>query len=206
VPGDPSSAAFALVAALVVPGSAVSLEGVLLNPLRTGLFETLREMGADLVIENRREEGGESVGDITARHSALRGVVAPPGRAASMIDEYPILCVAAAFAEGPTVMRGVGELRVKESDRLAAMAAALRACKVGVEEEDEGLIVTGGAGAVEGGAAVSTGGDHRIAMSCLILGLAARAPVSVDHASMIATSFPGFAALMRGLGADLGAP
>ena len=206
VPGDPSSAAFPLVAALIVPGSAVTMEGVLLNPLRTGLFETLREMGADLVVENVRQEGGEPVGDITARHSALSGVTVPPVRAASMIDEYPILAVAAAFAEGPTVMRGVGELRVKESDRIAAMAAALRACGVSVEEEAEGLIVAGTAGApVKGGASVLTHGDHRIAMSCLVLGLAARDPVVVGETAMIATSFPGFAALMAGLGADLGA-
>ncbi len=207
VPGDPSSAAFPLVAALIVPGARVILEGVLLNPLRTGLFETLREMGADLVVANVREEGGERVGDIAASHSALSGVTVPPERAASMIDEYPILAVAAAFARGPTVMRGVGELRVKESDRLAAMAGALRACGVGVEEEDEGLIVAGAAGArVKGGAAVRTHGDHRVAMSCLILGLAAREPVVVDQAASIATSFPGFAALMTGLGADLGVP
>jgi len=206
VPGDPSSAAFPLVAALIVPGSAVTVEGVLLNPLRTGLFETLREMGADLVIENVREEGGEAVGDVTARHSALSGVTVPPARAASMIDEYPILAVAAAFAEGFTVMRGVGELRVKESDRIAAMAAGLRACGVGVEEEAEGLIVAGSTGApVRGGAAVQTHGDHRVAMSCLILGLAAREPVVVGETAMIATSFPGFAALMAALGADLGA-
>ena len=206
VPGDPSSAAFPLVAALIVPGSSVTMEGVLFNPLRTGLFDTLREMGADLVIENVREEGGEAVGDVTARHSALSGVTVPPARAASMIDEYPILAVAAAFAEGPTVMRGVGELRVKESDRIAAMAAALRACGVSVEEEAEGLIVAGSAGApIRGGAAVRTHGDHRVAMSCLILSLAAREPVVVGETAMIATSFPGFAALMAGLGADLGA-
>jgi 3-phosphoshikimate 1-carboxyvinyltransferase len=209
VPGDPSSAAFPLVAALVVPGSEVTVEGVLLNPLRTGLFETLREMGADLSIGNAREEGGEPVGDITARYSALKGVEAPPERAPSMIDEYPILAVAAAFAEGPTVMRGLAELRVKESDRIALMAAGLAACGVAVEEEPEGLVVHGGAGAsgnhgVRGGATVTTHGDHRIAMSHLVLGLAAQAPVAVDEAAMIATSFPGFAALMRGLGADIG--
>ncbi|MGI9168567.1 MAG: 3-phosphoshikimate 1-carboxyvinyltransferase [Caulobacteraceae bacterium] len=209
VPGDPSSAAFLLVAALIVPGSAVTVEGVLLNPLRTGLFETLREMGADLEIDALRDEGGEAVGDVTARHSALRGVVAPPERAASMIDEYPILAVAAAFAEGPTTMRGVGELRVKESDRIAAMAAVLAACGVDVEEEADGLIVGGasaGGRGVKGAAAVRTLGDHRIAMSSLVLGLAAREPVAVDDAAMIATSFPDFAAILTGLGADLGAP
>ncbi|MGH7022005.1 MAG: 3-phosphoshikimate 1-carboxyvinyltransferase [Caulobacteraceae bacterium] len=206
VPGDPSSAAFPIVAALVTPGSEVTVTGVLLNPLRAGLIETLREMGADLAIANVRQQGGEEVGDITARHSALRGVVVPPARAVSMIDEYPILAVAAAFAEGPTVMRGIGELRVKESDRIALTAAGLSACGVGVQEEPEGLIVAGTARAnhpVAGGARVRTGGDHRIAMSFLVLGLAARAPVSVDGAGMIATSFPSFDALMTSLGARL---
>ena len=208
VPGDPSSAAFPLVAALITPGSEVTVEGVLLNPLRTGLFQTLQEMGADLVISNRREDGGEPVGDITARHSALRGVDVPAGRAPSMIDEYPILGVAAAFAEGATVMRGVGELRVKESDRIALMAAGLEACGVMVEEEPEGMIITGLARAnhkVRGGATVETHGDHRVAMAHLVMGLASDQPISVDEPGMIATSFPGFEALMRGLGADLGA-
>jgi 3-phosphoshikimate 1-carboxyvinyltransferase len=203
VPGDPSSAAFPLVAALITPGSAVTVRGVLLNPLRCGLFETLREMGADLEVANVRESGGDTVGDVTARYSALTGIDVPPGRAASMIDEYPILAVAAAFAEGPTMMRGLGELRVKESDRIALMAQGLAACGVQVEEEPEGLIVVGTRGAnhrVAGGATVRTHGDHRIAMSFLVLGLAARAPVVVDEAEMIATSFPGFARLMSGLG------
>ena len=206
VPGDPSSAAFPLVAALITPGSAVTVEGVLLNPLRTGLFVTLREMGADLAIENQREDGGELVGDVTARHSALRGIEVPAMRAPSMIDEYPILAVAAAYAEGPTVLRGIGELRVKESDRIAMMAAGLAACGVGVEEEPEGLIVSGTARAnhkVAGGGFVRTHGDHRIAMSHLILGLGAEAAVAVDEPGMIATSFPGFNALMAGLGADI---
>ena len=207
VPGDPSSAAFPLVAALITPGSEVTVEGVLLNPLRTGLFTTLQEMGAELVISNQREEGGEPVGDITARHSALRGVETPAERAPSMIDEYPILAVAAAFAEGPTVMRGVGELRVKESDRIALMAAGLEACGVMVEEEPEAMIVTGLARAnhkVRGGAVVETHGDHRVAMAHLVMGLAADSPISVDEPGMIATSFPGFEALMRALGADVG--
>jgi len=206
VPGDPSSAAFPLVAAIITPGSEVVVEGVLLNPLRTGLFETLREMGADLTIENAREAGGEQVGDVVARHSALRGVTVPPERAPSMIDEYPILAVAAAYADGPTVMRGIGELRVKESDRIAMMAAGLAACGVGVEEEPEGLIVAGTARAnhaVRGGGLVRTHGDHRIAMSHLILGLGAEEAVAVDEPGMIATSFPGFGALMTGLGADI---
>ncbi|MBU7575198.1 MAG: 3-phosphoshikimate 1-carboxyvinyltransferase [Hydrogenophaga sp.] len=203
VPGDPSSAAFPLAAALIVPGSQVTVEGVMLNPLRTGLFETWREMGADLTISNRRAAGGEEVGDVTARHSTLKGVVVPEGRAASMIDEYPILAATAAFAEGETVMRGIGEMRVKESDRIALMAAGLRACGVEVQEEPEGFIV--GGGPVRGGATVRTAHDHRIAMSHLVLGLAAGEPVTVDEPAMIATSFPGFVELMCGLGADIAA-
>lgn len=201
VPGDPSSAAFPLAAGLVVPGSEVTVDGVMLNPLRTGLFDTWLEMGADLTISNRRMAGGEEVGDITARHSMLKGVVVPEDRAASMIDEYPILAATAAFAEGQTVMRGVGEMRVKESDRIALMVAGLRACGVEVEEEPEGFIVTGGA--VRGAATVHTAHDHRIAMSHLVLGLAAAEPVSVDEPGMIATSFPGFVEMMRGLGASI---
>ena len=206
VPGDPSSAAFPLVAALIVPGSEVTVQGMLLNPLRIGLLDTLREMGADLTISDAREEGGELVGDVTARHSALTGVVVPPERAPSMIDEYPILAVAAAFAEGATVMRGLAELRVKESDRIALMSAGLAACGVAVEEEPEGLIVFGGSGAnhgVTGGARVTTHGNHRIAMSHLVLGLAAAEPIAVDDPEMIATSFPGFVRLMASLGAEI---
>ena len=203
VPGDPSSAAFPLAAGLIVPGSEVTVEGVMLNPLRTGLFDTLREMGADLTITNRRDASGEEVGDITARHSTLKGVVVPPERAAAMIDEYPVLAATAAFAEGATVMRGIGEMRVKESDRIALMAAGLTACGVRVEEEPEGFTVFGGP--VRGGATVTTHGDHRIAMSHLVLGLAADEAVTVDEPEMIATSFPGFVELMRGLGADIAA-
>ncbi|HJV42852.1 3-phosphoshikimate 1-carboxyvinyltransferase [Caulobacter sp.] len=203
VPGDPSSAAFPLVAGLLVPGSEVTVEGVMLNELRTGLFTTLQEMGADLVISNRRVSSGEEVGDVTARHSKLKGVVVPPERAPAMIDEYPILAIAAAFAEGDTIMRGVGEMRVKESDRIALTAAGLEACGVDVEEEPEGFIVHGTGQPPRGGATVETHGDHRIAMSHLILGMAALAPVAVDEPGMIATSFPGFAELMRGLGATL---
>ncbi|HEY5107178.1 MAG TPA: 3-phosphoshikimate 1-carboxyvinyltransferase [Caulobacteraceae bacterium] len=206
VPGDPSSAAFPIVAALITPGSEITVEGVLLNRLRCGLFETLREMGADLGIDNEREQGGERVGDITARYSSLIGVVVPPERAPSMIDEYPVLAVAAAFAEGPTVMSGIGELRVKESDRIALIAAALAACGVAAHEQPEGLTVVGTSRAnhpVRGGGAIATHGDHRIAMSCLVLGLAAREAVSVDYAEMIATSFPGFAVQMASLGADI---
>ncbi len=202
VPGDPSSAAFPLAAGLIVPGSEVTVEGVMLNPLRTGLFDTWIEMGADLTITNRREAGGEEVGDITARHSALKGVVVPEDRAASMIDEYPILAATAAFAGGVTVMRGVGEMRVKESDRISLMVEGLRACGVQVEEEPEGFIVTGAGqgGSVRGGGLVHTAHDHRIAMSHLVLGLAAEQPVSVDEPGMIATSFPGFVEMMNGLG------
>jgi 3-phosphoshikimate 1-carboxyvinyltransferase len=205
VPGDPSSAAFLLVAALITPGSEVTVEGVLLNPLRIGLFETLREMGADLVTRNAREEGGEPVGDLTARYSALKGVDVPPERAPSMIDEYPILAVAAAFADGSTAMRGIGEMRVKESDRIALMAAGLAACGVQVAEEPEALIVTGTGAAPLGGATVTTRGDHRIAMAHLVLGLAAQQPVTVDEPQMIATSFPTFEALMKELGAEISA-
>jgi len=201
VPGDPSSAAFPLAAGLIVPGSEVTVEGVMLNRLRTGLLETWREMGADLTVSNRRMAGGEEVGDVTARHSALTGVVVPPERAASMIDEYPVLAATAAFAEGATMMRGIGEMRVKESDRIALMATGLKACGVRVEEEPEGFTVFGGP--VLGGATVTTHGDHRIAMSHLVLGLASKEPVSVDEPGMIATSFPGFSELMRGLGADI---
>lgn len=202
VPGDPSSAAFPLAAGLIVPGSEVTVHGVMLNPLRTGLFDTWTEMGADLTITNRRMAGGEEVGDVTTRHSVLKGVVVPPQRAASMIDEYPILAATAAYAEGETVMRGIGEMRVKESDRIALMAAGLTACGVKVREEPEGFIVTGGR--VAGGATVHTAHDHRIAMSHLILGLAADEPVAVDEPGMIATSFPGFVEMMRGLGAEIG--
>ncbi len=201
VPGDPSSAAFPLAAGLIVPGSGVTVEGVMLNPLRTGLFETWREMGADLTVSNRRMAGGEEVGDVTARHSALKGVVVPPERAASMIDEYPVLAATAAFADGATVMRGIGEMRVKESDRIALMAAGLIACGVRVEEEAEGFTVFGGP--VRGGGSVTTHGDHRIAMSHLVLGLAADEAVTVDEPGMIATSFPRFAYIMHELGARL---
>ncbi|WP_405041341.1 3-phosphoshikimate 1-carboxyvinyltransferase [Phenylobacterium sp.] len=207
VPGDPSSAAFPLVAALITPGSVVTVEGMLLNPLRIGLLDTLGEMGADLSVTNLREAGGETIADVTARYSQLTGVETPPERAPSMIDEYPILAVAAAFARGPTVMRGIGEMRVKESDRIALMAAGLAACGVGVEEGADSLTIMGVRGranhGVSGGARVATHGDHRIAMSHLILGLGSDAPVAVDEPGMIATSFPGFLPLMRGLGGEI---
>jgi len=206
VPGDPSSAAFPIVAALVVPGSHARVEGMLMNPSRIGLIDTLNEMGAEIAVENERDAGGETVADLSVRHSALTGVEVPAARAPSMIDEYPILAVAAAFAEGRTVMRGLAELRVKESDRIALMAAGLEACGVEVEEEPEGLIVTGRGRPPRGGAVVESHGDHRIAMAHLVLGMAADEPVTVDEAGMIATSFPGFAALMQGLGAQVGEP
>lgn len=199
VPGDPSSAAFPIVAALLVPGSRVVVENVGLNPLRTGLIATLREMGAALRVENERVAGGEPVGDIVAEYAALTGVEVPPGRAPSMIDEYPVLAVAAAAARGTTRMRGLAELRVKESDRLAATAALLAANGVAAEIEGDDLVVHGTGGAIPGGGRVETHMDHRIAMSALVMGLAAKAPVAVDDAAFIDTSFPGFAALMNGL-------
>lgn len=203
VPADPSSAAFPLVAALIVPGSDVTIPGVLMNPLRAGLIETLREMGANIEIMNPRTEAGEPVADLRARHSRLKAITAPSARAPSMIDEYPILAVAGAFAQGgDMIMRGIGELRVKESDRIALMARGLKNCGVRVEEEREGLIVRGAPLPPVGGH-VATKGDHRIAMSHLVLGLASSGPVSVEDAQMIATSFPGFAELMRGLGAQI---
>ena len=203
VPGDPSSAAFPIVAALIVEGSDVTVENVLLNPTRTGLIETLIEMGGDIVIDNRRNVGGEDVADIRVRSKRLKGVTVPASRAPSMIDEYPILAVAAAFAEGDTLMEGIGEMRVKESDRVAAIAAGLAANGVAVEEGPESLLVKGtAASAIGGGGIVATHLDHRIAMSFLILGLAAGKPVTIDDAAPIATSFPEFKDLMTGLGAS----
>jgi 3-phosphoshikimate 1-carboxyvinyltransferase len=201
VPRDPSSAAFALVAALIVPGSEISLPAILLNPRRIGLIETLLEMGADIAIANRRISGGEEIGDLTVRHSQLRGVVVPADRAPSMIDEYPILAVAASFAAGRTVMMGLEELRVKESDRLAAILDGLSANGVTAHESENNLTVTGGA--VQGGGTVATHLDHRIAMSFLTMGMASENPVTVDDVTMIATSFPTYEQAMAGLGASL---
>ena len=204
VPRDPSSAAFPVCAALVVEGSDIFVPGVSQNLTRNGLYLTLSEMGADIVFENPREEGGEPVADLRVRFGPMTGIEVPPERAPSMIDEYPILSVVAAFAEGKTVMRGVKELRVKESDRIEAMARGLEACGVRIEEDEDTLIVHGmGPGAVPGGATCATHLDHRIAMSFLILGLASKQPVSVDDASPITTSFPVFAPLMTGLGANI---
>jgi 3-phosphoshikimate 1-carboxyvinyltransferase len=205
VPADPSSSAFPLVAALLVPGSDVILKSVMMNPLRSGLFTTLEEMGAAIEVLERRSEGGEDVADLRVRARPLRAVEVPASRAPTMIDEYPILAVAASFAEGVTVMRGLKELRVKESDRLAATAALLRANGVKAEIEGDDLIVQGldGRGRVAGGGLVTTHMDHRIAMAALVLGLASEREVRIDDGSFIATSFPGFVALMRSLGADL---
>ena len=203
VPRDPSSAAFPVCAALIVPGSHITVPGVSRNPTRDGLYATLLEMGADIRFENIREEGGEPVADLHVRYSPdLSGVETPPGRAASMIDEFPILSVVAAVSKGKTVMRGVSELRVKESDRIDAMARGLEACGVRVEEDDDTLIVHG-MDAVPGGAVTQSRLDHRIAMSFLVLGMVAQAPISVDDAGPIATSFPVFEPLMTGLGAAL---
>lgn len=202
VPRDPSSAAFPVCAALLVPGSEIFVPGVSQNPTRNGIFVTLQEMGADLVLENPREEGGEPVADLRVRFSALKGIEVPPERAASMIDEYPILSALAATAEGKTVMRGVKELRVKESDRIDAMARGLEACGVRVEETEESFTVHG-MSEVPGGATVRSHLDHRIAMSFLCLGMASAQPITVDDATPIATSFPVFEPLMTGLGAKL---
>ena len=199
VPGDPSSAAFLVVAALIVPGSAITIRDHLLNPARTGLIATLQEMGADISVDNERKSGGEPIGDLTVRSSELSGVTVPADRAPSMIDEYPILAVAAAFAEGDTAMPGLHELRVKESDRLAAVARGLEANGVACREGEDFLVVTGGA--VPGGGVVPTHLDHRIAMSFLVMGLASTAPVTIDDAAVMATSFPGFRQLFQDLGA-----
>lgn len=205
VPRDPSSAAFPVCAALIVPGSDVLVPGIGLNPTRAGLFTTLREMGADLTYENEREEGGEPVADLRARFSPdLQGIEVPSERAASMIDEYPVLSVVASYARGQTVMRGVKELRVKESDRIDAMATGLRANGIEVDEGPDWWTVTGrGHGNVPGGETCASHLDHRIAMSFLILGMASQKPVKVDDGGPIATSFPIFEPLMQGLGAKV---
>jgi 3-phosphoshikimate 1-carboxyvinyltransferase len=202
VPADPSSAAFPLVAALLVPGSDITLEAVMTNPLRTGLYTTLKEMGAKIETLATRDDGGEEVADLRVTACALKGVDVPGERAPSMIDEYPILAVAASFAEGVTRMRGLKELRVKESDRLEATAAMLRANGVTVDIDGDDMIVTGNT-AVTGGGDVVTHMDHRIAMAALVMGLASDNPVRIDDSAFIATSFPGFVELMRALGADL---
>ena len=201
VPADPSSAAFPIVAALIVEGSDIVLSDVMTNPLRTGLFTTLREMGALIDESETRGDAGEPMAQLRVRASKLRGVEVPPERAPSMIDEYLVLAVAASFAEGTTIMRGLHELRVKESDRLEATAAMLRVNGVAVEISGDDLIVEG-KGHVPGGGLVSTHMDHRIAMSALVMGLAADQPVKVDDTAFIATSFPDFVPMMRSLGAE----
>ncbi|OWY18605.1 3-phosphoshikimate 1-carboxyvinyltransferase [Thioclava sp. JM3] len=204
VPRDPSSAAFPVCAALIVPGSEIVVPGVSQNPTRNGIFITLREMGADLTFENEREEGGEPVADLRVRYSKLHGIDVPAERASSQIDEYPVLSVVAAFAEGVTRMPGVHELRVKESDRIDAMARGLEANGVKIEEDEDTLIVHGcGPEGVPGGGTAVTHLDHRIAMSFMVLGMAAQKPVSVDDGSPIATSFPIFEDLMAQLGAEI---
>jgi len=203
VPADPSSAAFPLVAALLLPGSDVTLSNVGINPHRIGLIETLREMSGDIAFTNLRQEAGEPVADIRVRASRLTGVTVPAARAPSMIDEYPVLAVAAACAAGTTVMQGLGELRVKESDRLAAIAKGLRACGASVEDGPDSLTVRAGNGRPRGGADIATNLDHRIAMAFLVMGMVAERPVEVDDGSPIETSFPGFTDLMNGLGAQI---
>ena len=207
VPADPSSSAFAIVAALLIPGSELRLNGVNLNPLRTGLMDCLREMGGDIRLENERIAQGEPVADVLVRASALKGIVVPAERAPSMIDEYPVFCVAAALAQGRSEFRGAGELRVKESDRIAATAAGLAALGVRVEVLDDGMVVHGAGGPPPAGdhmPLIETHLDHRIAMAFLVFGCTARGPVAIDDASAIATSFPDFAGFMNGLGADIG--
>jgi len=205
VPADPSSAAFPLVAALIVPGSELRIDGVMLNPTRTGLIAVLQRMGGDIKIENPRNESGETIGDLVIRHSALKGVDVEPEIAPSMIDEYPVLAVAAAYAHGRTKMTGLAELRVKESDRLAAVADGLAACGVKIELGEDWLAVEG-TGSMHGAATVKTHMDHRIAMSFLIAGLAAKNPVTVDDTSFVATSFPTFVPMMQRLGANFTRP
>ena len=205
VPGDPSSAAFPVAAALITPNSDITVTGVLVNPLRTGFYQTLREMGADVFFENQREQNGELVADIRARHSVLRGVDVPAERAPSMIDEYPILAIVAAHAHGETMMHGLEELRVKESDRIACVESGLTAIGGDAASGPDWLRVRGTGSALKGGALIKTHHDHRIAMSFLIAGLASDKPVEIDDASMIATSFPEFFDLMAALGAEMAA-
>ena len=200
VPGDPSSAAFFIVAALLVPGSDVTIASVGLNPTRAGLVEVLKAMGGDIELLDAREVGGEPVADLRVRHSLLRGIAVDPAVAPSMIDEYPILFVAAALAEGTTVTTGLDELRVKESDRLSVMAAGLAAIGVRVEESEDGLVIHGtGGDPLPGGATIAGHLDHRICMSFAIAGLVSKAPVTIDDMAPVATSFPNFEALLEGL-------
>jgi len=204
VPGDPSSAAFPIAAALIVQKSEIRIEDLLVNPLRLGLIETLLEMGASLTFEERRDPIGEPIAGLVVRTSKLKGVTPPARRAPAMIDEFPILSVIAAFAEGETRIEGAAELRVKESDRITLMVGGLKACGVDADELPDGLVVRGnGPKSVRGGASIRTHGDHRVAMSFLVLGMASKEPVVVDDAEMIATSFPDFPGFMRGFGANI---
>ncbi len=204
VPGDPSSAAFLVVAGLIVPDSKITIPDVLMNPTRTGLITTLLEMGGNIEITNQRTSGGEDLADLVVSYSELKGVPVPGERAASMIDEYPVLAVAAAFAEGKTTMRDIGELRVKECDRLSAMAIGLQANGIAIEEGKDFLVVEGNPGRQgTGGGKVETHHDHRIAMSFLVMGMAAQKPVTVDDSNIIATSFPQFLTMMDDLGAEM---
>jgi 3-phosphoshikimate 1-carboxyvinyltransferase len=206
VPSDPSSAAFPAVAAAIVPGSSVTIKGIGMNPARAGVFESLTDMGASIEQTNLRAEGGEPLADLTIRGSALTGAKIPEYRAASMIDEYPALAMAAACATGTSHFEGVGELRVKESDRLATIEAGLRACGVKVKTDSDSMTIQGCGGPPPGGATIATSLDHRIAMSFLVLGLATEAPVEIDDIRPSETSFPGFAKSMRHLGADIREP
>jgi len=204
VPGDPSSAAFPGVAALMVPGSEVTVENIGMNPLRAGLFDTLKDMGANIDIHNQREAAGEPVADITFRGGPLTGADIPAARAPSMIDEYPVAAIAAAFATGETRLRGLAELRVKESDRFAAIVDGLTACGVAVAADGDDIVIQGCGGAIPGGAEIPVNLDHRIAMAFLVAGMAADAPVAIDDAAAIGTSFPGFVELMNGIGGNIG--
>lgn len=200
VPADLSSAAFIIVAAIIIPGSSVLIRNVCLNDGRTGILETLREMGGKLEIQNIRESGGERVGDVLASYSNLSGVTVPASRAPSMIDEYPILSIAAACASGKTIFEGVSELRVKESDRLATVSSGLNSCNIKVLETEDSLTING-VDVPEGGCKIMTNGDHRIAMAFLVLGMIAKKPITVDDVSMIETSFPKFLDTMENIGA-----
>lgn len=203
VPADISSAAFPMVAALIVPGSNVLLRNVGMNPLRGGIIETLQEMGGDITLENERGEDGEPLADVRIKSSSLKGITVPASRAPSMIDEYPVLAVAASVAEGTTHMPGLGELRVKESDRLAAMATGLAAAGVRLEETEDSLTVHGAPAGIKGGVTIAADLDHRIAMAYSVLGMVSQNPVTIDDGSPINTSFPGYIDLMNGLGADI---
>ena len=203
VPGDPSSAAYPGIAALITPGSNVTIENICINPLRSGFLDTLREMGADIEIENRLNVAGEPIGDLTCRYSALNGVTVPPERAPLMIDEYPVIAIAAAFAAGQTRLCGLAELRVKESNRFLAIVEGLTACGVSVDTDEDDIIIEGCGGPPPGGAEISVNLDHRVAMSYLVMGIAAKKAVTINDGTPIETSFPNFRILMNGLGAKI---